>query len=164
MQIDVSETLPSVVCSEDVLQQILLNFILNAVEAMGNRGMVELSARESTNLPHDLVLEPAGANSYVVISVTDQGGGIPPQILPRIFEPFFTTKSFSSRRGTGLGLSMAYELAKGLGYGLSVDTRVGHGSRFSIFLPVSSPAEKRGPGRSARDESPAPVKSQINIP
>jgi signal transduction histidine kinase len=135
-QIESPEDLPLVICSEEVLQQMLLNFILNGVEAMGNKGILELSARQTTILPNDLTLEPARAPSYVVISVADEGGGISAENLPRIFEPFFTTKAFSSRRGTGLGLSMVYELAKGLGYGLAVETKAGHGSTFSIFLPV----------------------------
>jgi signal transduction histidine kinase len=58
-------------------------------------------------------------------------------VLPRIFEPFFTTKAMSARRGTGLGLSMVYELAKKLEAGLAVETKTGQGSTFTIFLPVT---------------------------
>jgi signal transduction histidine kinase len=137
--VDASADLPKVLCSQEVLQQILLNFILNAADAMGNEGLLQLSAREAPALPKDIVLAAASAPSYVVVTVTDEGGGISPENLPRIFEPFFTTKALSSRRGTGLGLSMVYELAKGLGYGLAVDTKLGEGSSFSIFLPVDSP-------------------------
>jgi signal transduction histidine kinase len=78
--------------------------------------------------------------TYVAISVKDAGCGIPPENLSRIFEPFFTTKAFSARRGTGLGLSMVYELAKKLGAGLAVESVVGHGSTFTLILPaVSAP-------------------------
>ncbi len=62
-------------------------------------------------------------------------------MLPRIFEPFFTTKGLSARRGTGLGLSMVYELAKKMGAGLAVETAVGVGSTFSILLPVQAARE-----------------------
>ena len=79
---------------------------------------------------------PANAASYIAVSVKDCGCGIAPENLPRIFEPFFTTKSLSSRRGTGLGLSMVYELAKKLEAGLAVESVVGTGSTFTIFLPV----------------------------
>ena len=140
IQVDASPDLPPVVCSPEVLQQMLLNFILNAAEAMANEGLVTLSAARVHDLPSDLVLEPDKATGYIIITVTDEGGGIPKENLSRIFEPFFTTKAFSSRRGTGLGLSMVYELAKGLGYGLSVESEPAKGSSFSIFLPVKAPA------------------------
>ena len=79
---------------------------------------------------------PAGAAEYVSVSIRDTGCGIPPENLPRIFEPFFTTKSLSARRGTGLGLSMVYELAKKLEAGLAVESVVDQGSVFTLILPV----------------------------
>jgi signal transduction histidine kinase len=134
--IEVSGDLPQAVCSREVLQQMLLNFILNAVESMGGKGVVRLSARESRLPAGEPILMPAKADSYVIVTVSDEGAGIPAETLARIFEPFFTTKGFSSRRGTGLGLSMVYELAKGLGYGVAVRSVVGQGSAFSIILPL----------------------------
>ena len=68
---------------------------------------------------------------------TYTGAGIAPEILPRIFEPFFTTKAFSKRRGTGLGLSMVYEMVKGMGIGLKVDSQVGQGTTFTLVVPVA---------------------------
>jgi signal transduction histidine kinase len=97
---------------------------------------IRLSAQSMTQLPTDLVLLPLPASSYVAISVRDSGCGISPENLPRIFEPFFTTKALSTRRGTGLGLSMVYELAKKLGAGLAVESIVGQGSTFTLILPV----------------------------
>ena len=79
---------------------------------------------------------PADAPLFVYISVQDSGCGIAPEILPRIFEPFFTTKAFSTRRGTGLGLSMVYEIAKEMGFGLKVESVPGKGSTFTVLLPV----------------------------
>ncbi|MGZ5568808.1 MAG: ATP-binding protein, partial [Limisphaerales bacterium] len=69
--------------------------------------------------------------------VLDFGSGIAPEIMPRIFEPFFTTKSLSTKRGTGLGLSMVYELAKEMKSGLSVRSKVGEGSTFTLIVPVA---------------------------
>jgi signal transduction histidine kinase len=141
-QIDAEEELPLMHCAPEVVQQILLNLILNAVEAMHNQGVVELRASVTKILPPKPVLEPErGENhgvtpAHILISVVDQGGGIPAENLPRIFEPFFTTKAFSTRRGTGLGLSMVYELAKAQGYGLAVQTKVGSGSTFTIIIPA----------------------------
>lgn len=138
IEVDCPSTLPDPRCSREVVQQMLLNFILNAVDSMNNEGTVLLGARLAMAKPANLVVEPELAPSYIEISVTDHGVGVPPEILPRIFEPFFTTKSFSSRRGTGLGLSMVYELVKGMGYGLKVESKVNEGSVFSIYLPLGA--------------------------
>jgi len=94
--------------------------------------------------PH-LVLPPVPAASYVSVSVQEFGCGILPENLPRIFEPFFTTKALSTRRGTGLGLSMVYELAKKIGAGLRVESVVGQGSIFTVILPVRDLSEKSKP-------------------
>jgi signal transduction histidine kinase len=128
--------LPEVPCSKDLVQQVLLNFIFNAAESMTNRKQIVLATRQMDNLPASLVLAPAAATRYAAISVRDFGSGISPENLPRIFEPFFTTKAFSVRRGTGLGLSMVYELAKKMEAGLAVESVVGQGSTFTLILPV----------------------------
>jgi len=82
------------------------------------------------------VLVPASAPRFIFVSVRDHGAGIAPEIRSRIFEPFFTTKNLSARRGTGLGLSMVYELAKKMGAGLAVESAPGAGSTFTLILPV----------------------------
>jgi signal transduction histidine kinase len=135
--------LPEVAASKDLIQQILLNFIFNAADAMLERREVILRAGRLEKLPERLVLAPAAAAAgFVFVSVRDFGAGISPENLPRIFEPFFTTKSMSARRGTGLGLSMVYELARKLQAGLAVESEVGKGSVFTLILPVASqPAE-----------------------
>jgi signal transduction histidine kinase len=88
-----------------------------------------------------MVLAPGAATRYILISVRDFGCGIPPENMPRIFEPFFTTKALSARRGTGLGLSMVYELARKMDAGLAVESVVDQGSVFTLILPMkdSSP-------------------------
>jgi signal transduction histidine kinase len=115
----------------------LLNFIINAVEAMGGQGQIVLRTALLDRLPDNLALAPAAAGQYVCAAVQDSGCGIASAILPRIFEPFFTTKAFSTKRGTGLGLSMVYEMAKELGFGLGVESAEGQGSTFMILMPVS---------------------------
>ena len=104
--------LPDVFAPREFIQQILLNFIFNAAEAMNGQKKVTLETNVASQLPSNIFLAPATSESFVVVSVYDRGSGIPPEIIPRIFEPFFTTKALSARRGTGLGLSMVYELAK----------------------------------------------------
>jgi signal transduction histidine kinase len=127
---------PDVMCSKDFIQQILLNFIFNAAESMAKRKQVILATKTMEKLPADLVLAPSKAAVYASISVKDFGAGIPPENMSRIFEPFFTTKAMSARRGTGLGLSMVYELAKKLEAGIAVESIVNNGSVFTLILPV----------------------------
>lgn len=120
----------------NLVQQILLNFIFNAAEATTPPKQVWLSIRKLNHLPETLVLKPGAAPAYAAVSVRDNGCGIAPENLPRIFEPFFTTKALSTRRGTGLGLSMVYELAKKMEAGLAVRSVAGRGSTFTLILPV----------------------------
>jgi signal transduction histidine kinase len=132
------QKLPEIVAPREFIQQILLNFIFNAAEAMNGRKEIILATNLADKLPSDIFLAPASSASFVLVSVRDIGSGIAPEIVSRIFEPFFTTKAFSARRGTGLGLSMVYELAKKMDAGLSVQSVVGHGSTFTLILPVSN--------------------------
>ena len=128
--------LPAVPAAKDFIQQILLNLIFNAAESQAQRNQVVLATRGLRQLPSSLVLAPAPAAEYVSLAVRDYGCGIAPDILSRIFEPFFTTKALSVRRGTGLGLSMVYELARRMEAGLTVESAVGQGSTFTLILPV----------------------------
>ncbi len=136
LRLELAPALPRVKSAAELIQQILLNLVLNAADAMGGRGLIELHSGSLERLPPHLVLVPADAPCFIYISVRDAGCGIPPEILPRIFEPFFTTKAFSTRRGTGLGLSMVYEIAKEMGFGLQVESVPDQGSTFTIILPV----------------------------
>lgn len=128
--------LPQVVVPRGFVQQILLNLIFNAAEAMSDRKRVRLSTGRWQPDGAMLVLPPGKARDHVAVSVRDAGCGIPPEHLSRIFEPFFTTKALSKRRGTGLGLSMVYELARRMNAGLAVQSEVGRGSVFTLILPV----------------------------
>jgi signal transduction histidine kinase len=128
--------LPQASASKDFVQQILLNFLFNATDAMTKRKQVVLATALVEKLPEGIALVPARAAAYVLISVRDSGSGILPENMPRIFEPFFTTKALSARRGTGLGLSMVYELAKKMEAGLAVESVLDQGSTFTLILPV----------------------------
>ena len=124
----------------DLIQQMLVNLIINAADSMNGHGEVVLRTGVLERLPDGLVLPPSAETGYVYVSVHDTGCGIPPENLPRIFEPFFTTKAFSTRRGTGLGLSMVYEFAKEMGYGLLVQSAPAQGSAFTVILPFHQAA------------------------
>ncbi|HEX9047193.1 MAG TPA: ATP-binding protein, partial [Verrucomicrobiae bacterium] len=134
VQFKPGDALPAVSAARDFVQQILLNFIFNAHEAASQR--IEISTVATEKLPAEIYLPPAGAARFILVTVRDFGTGIAPEIRPRIFEPFFTTKNMSARRGTGLGLSMVYQLASKMGAGLAVESTPGAGSTFTLILPV----------------------------
>jgi signal transduction histidine kinase len=128
----------------ELIRQIVLNLVFNAADAMDGQGTIELRTSSVVGAPDATLLAPASAAGHVLIGVSDHGHGISPEILPRIFEPFFSTKAFSTRRGTGLGLTMVYEIAKELGLGLRVKSLVDEGSSFEVILPVAELEDKSG--------------------
>ncbi|MEX3015519.1 ATP-binding protein [Gymnodinialimonas hymeniacidonis] len=117
------------------LDQVLMNLVVNARDAMPDGGEVRVETRMvhlSEMMKRDQAVVPPG--SYVTIRVRDQGSGIPADKLNRIFEPFFTTKR--TGEGTGLGLSMAYGIIKQTGGYIFVDSVVGAGTTFTIYIPA----------------------------
>jgi signal transduction histidine kinase len=140
LKFDPPPGLPPAKAMPDLVRQMLVNLILNAADALGGRGQIDLHTGPMTSLPPDLTLPPARADRFLFVSVRDQGSGIEADILPRVFEPFFTTKAFSTKRGTGLGLTMVYEIARETGLGLRVESAPGQGSTFTILLPVAETA------------------------
>ncbi len=118
------------------LEQVIMNLVVNARDAMPDSGTltittrnVWLAAAEIADLPG---LHPG---QHVCVSVSDTGSGMPPEIQSRIFEPFFTTKE---DKGTGLGLATVYGIISQSGGGIRVRSEVGKGSTFSIFFPASA--------------------------
>ncbi len=132
---------PQVVASKGKLEQILLNLIVNASEAMGGQGKLTIMVRERISSEIQAsVLPPAEAARYVELRVQDDGPGIAPEVCARIFEPFFTTKNRGARQGTGLGLSTIYTIAEQEGYGIDLESAPGRGACFRIWLPVPEAA------------------------
>ncbi len=136
LTLELDHDLPPAGGSRGRLEQILLNLIVNAAEAMGGSGDLRIAARRCPSLPDALVLSPRPAAAFHELSVTDSGPGIPPEIQGRIFEPFFTTKHRGVERGTGLGLSTVYAAAEQDGLGLAVQSPAGGGARFLVFVPL----------------------------
>jgi signal transduction histidine kinase len=133
---------PAVPVGRGHVEQILLNLLVNAAEAMKRQGKLEIGVHcRSANLDADFVLRPRAALRYVELSVSDSGPGIAADVLPRIFEPFFTTKSSSTGQGTGLGLSMVYTIAEQDGLGLQVRTVPGQGTTFIVLIPCAPEAQ-----------------------
>ncbi|MBI2255006.1 MAG: response regulator [Proteobacteria bacterium] len=116
------------------LDSVLLNFAINSRDAMPKGGHLTIEASNAT-LDDQYAASNAevAAGEYVRISVSDNGTGIPPEILNRVMEPFFTTKE--PGKGTGLGLSMAFGFAKQSGGHLKIYSEVGHGTTINLYLP-----------------------------
>jgi PAS domain S-box-containing protein len=116
------QNLPKIKGNAGKLQQVLLNLILNARDAMDSGGRLAISTRASDGLVH--------------MTVADSGAGIAPENLSRIFDPFFTTKT--AKKGTGLGLSVSYGIIREHGGEIEVDSTIGAGTRFDLSFPESA--------------------------
>jgi PAS domain S-box-containing protein len=121
------------------LHQVAMNLCTNALQAMQNGGVLDVGldradVAENRTLSHGNLVPGA----YVRLYVSDTGGGIPPHVLDRMFDPFFTTKGVGE--GTGLGLSLVHGIVADLGGAIDVRTTVGHGTTFTIWLPIGGEA------------------------
>jgi two-component system NtrC family sensor kinase len=124
--IEISEkldlTLPKVIVDPSQMQQVFLNMIINAAEAMEDGGLLTLESK----------LDPT--DNSIGIGITDNGHGIPEEHFSKLFDPFFTTKDLG--HGTGLGLAISYGIVKEHGGSIDVESEVGEGTTFFIRLPV----------------------------
>jgi signal transduction histidine kinase len=118
--------IPAVFCSPSQINQVFLNLINNAVEALDRgRGKIVIRSRKHAD--------------GVAVDIHDNGSGIPSDVLPKIFDPFFTTKDIG--KGTGLGLSISYKIIRQHGGRIDVESKPGQGTRFTVILPLKPPAE-----------------------
>jgi len=123
IHMDIPDTLPEFVSDRGKLQQIFLNLVNNAFQAMSDGGHIAISAMESTN-------------DNLIFAVADDGCGIPTADIKRIFDPFFSTKKKTG--GTGLGLSITYGLVQELGATMAVESEIGVGTTFTINMPLKN--------------------------
>ena len=114
--------------------RVILNLINNAFYAVSERKRVESIGYEPTVKISTASIQPPLGGRSIQIKVADNGGGIPQKVLDKIFQPFFTTKP--TGQGTGLGLSLAYDIIKAHGGEIKVETKDGGGSEFIVQLPV----------------------------
>ena len=126
------QELPAVDCHPGKINQVFYNILLNAIQASGHDGSIEVRTRPD-------------ADNGVLVEIEDHGGGISPEHLPHIFEPFFTTKPVGG--GTGLGLSVSYGIVRDHGGALEVETAVGRGSLFRARFPLHAPRTVIGQSR-----------------
>ena len=119
LETEVDDTAPLILADKVALQQILLNLVVNARDAMSGRGRITIAVRRD--------------GDRVVLAVTDTGAGIPPEVRERMFEPFFTTKG--EGKGTGLGLATVQRITGELGGEIAVESEVGRGTAFTLRFP-----------------------------
>jgi len=139
-QIDISmeldAQLPRLNVDADLIKQVLMNMLVNAQQAIAERGWIMVKSRlhEARRFAGGEECVPA-----VEISITDTGCGIPKANLQRIFDPFFTSKEVG--KGTGLGLSVSYGIVRSHGGEIEVESTVGEGTTFRVWLPAPEPAK-----------------------
>ena len=118
--------IPEILCAPSQINQVFLNLVTNATQAMeGGNGTLTLTTHSDGN--------------GVAVEVADNGKGIAPEVLPKIFDPFFSTKEIG--KGTGLGLSISYKIVQQHGGRITVESQVGAGTKFTVWLPMKPPAE-----------------------
>jgi nitrogen-specific signal transduction histidine kinase/ActR/RegA family two-component response regulator len=145
---DVASDLFPVLGDATQLHQALLNLCVNARDAMPNGGVITLAAANIV-LTKEAAEKIPGAQpgSYACLRVTDTGTGIPPEVEAKMFEPFFTTKGVG--KGTGLGLSTVLGIVRSHGGFVRVDSKVGKGSTFELYLPATTNEQVAVKGESA---------------
>ncbi len=130
---NIPDSLPSIKGDSNLLEQVIMNLIINAKDAMPDGGRLTVETTtvniEDGNTIHPLL----NSGEHILIRISDSGIGIPEDIKDRIFEPFFTTKG---RKGTGLGLAMAYGIIKAHNGIIKVNSELNKGSTFEVYLPL----------------------------
>jgi two-component system cell cycle sensor histidine kinase/response regulator CckA len=150
------------------LEQIVLNLVVNARDAMPHGGRLQILTAQVDLGPDYVRMHPeASEGKHTALGVRDTGLGMSEQVLARIFEPFYTTKE--QGKGTGLGLSTVYGIVSQSGGSIHVESREGFGSTFEVFFPAVDELEKREPSarpaeaRSARKETILVVEDEEGV-
>ena len=121
-----SEDLPIIAGDQSRLQQVFLNLMTNAIDAIGSEGLIEVSSRQ--------------VDAFINIDITDNGPGISEVEQKKVFDPFFTTKE--TGKGTGLGLWVSYDIIAKMGGNIRINSAVGKGTTFTVVLPAITPEKK----------------------
>jgi len=126
IQTDLSSSLPIIANDQAQLQQVFLNLISNAIDAISKDGLIEIESRST--------------DSHIVVTISDDGPGIPKDQQSKVFEPFFTTKE--TEKGTGLGLWISYDIMEKMGGTIMFENKMGEGSAFTVKIPVVLPEKE----------------------
>jgi len=141
ISVDLDRTLPPVWMDESLVEQVVMNMLVNAQHAIEGAGRISVRTRKREQYQRSAAnAEPA---DLAEITIRDSGCGIAPENLQKIFDPFFTTKGVG--KGTGLGLSVSHGTIEAHGGTIEVNSKVGEGTEFRIYLPLEGiPGEARG--------------------
>jgi two-component system, NtrC family, sensor kinase len=126
IQTGLSPELPIIAGDQSQLQQVFLNLISNAIDAIGKDGVIRVGSLRS--------------NGEIHVTVADNGHGIPEEVQKKVFDPFYTTKQ--SGKGTGLGLWISYNIIEKMGGVIAVSSKLGEGTTFLVRLPIVVPEKK----------------------
>jgi two-component system, NtrC family, sensor kinase len=137
-------SLPPVKCYARQINQVFMNILSNAIDALEEKRKIEIeNAEEQTTLPHSLtptitIRTEVRESNWVIIRIADNGSGMSEEVKSKLFDPFFTTKPVGE--GTGLGLSISYQIVKEQhGGSLECTSELGQGTEFAIKIPLSQP-------------------------
>jgi two-component system NtrC family sensor kinase len=125
LELNLQNNLPKVTTDKGQVQQVFLNIINNAIDAVKEEGQIDVSSQVKNN-------------RFVRVSIRDNGPGIPKENLKHIFEPFYTTKE--KGKGTGLGLSISYGIMQKLRGTIYVESEVNRGTLFTVEIPINTAA------------------------
>ena len=131
---------PAIECYPGQLNQVFMNLLLNAIQAISGEGTIRISVQQASD-------------GQIEIRISDSGAGMSPDVQRRIFEPFYTTKEV--REGTGLGLSISYGIIERHHGHLSVGSTPGVGTTFIIQIPLRQPVDVLGPRAAATSDGPS---------
>jgi two-component system NtrC family sensor kinase len=147
IELDLDRDLPQAWVDEDQIKQVIMNMLVNAQHAIEEKGRITIRTRRC---PAPRRPEPGAAPvDMVEIAIIDTGCGIPDKDMPRIFDPFFTSKEVG--KGTGLGLSVSHGIVRAHRGAIEVESKVGQGTTFRVFLPVEPGAtDEAGTGDEGR--------------
>jgi PAS domain S-box-containing protein len=133
IHIDLDETVSPVIFDPPKIQQVFINILINAMDALPSGGMINITSTVEHRMP--------GNGVVLAVSVADNGTGIPPEDVPKIFDPFFTTKP----EGTGLGLSITHKILEQHRATINIESVVGRGTTFTMRFPVDGKLERHVP-------------------
>jgi two-component system NtrC family sensor kinase len=126
IRVELAADLPIIASDQAQLQQVFLNLISNAIDAIGKDGHI--------------IVKSARARDEIQVGITDNGPGIPEELRRKVFDPFFTTKA--SGKGTGLGLWISYNIIEKMGGTIALNSTMGGGSTFTVKIPIVLPDKK----------------------
>ena len=144
LELTLAPDLPTALADANQLENAILNLALNARDAMREGGSLTIATQRTDVLAHEIDTAPdLPAGEFLIVSVTDTGTGIPPDVLDKVFDPFFTTKPVGE--GTGLGLSMVYGFAQQSGGAVTIESEQGRGTCVKLYLPITSAIAAQAP-------------------